>query len=225
MEVARHAQGRPRGRADRPRRPSRGRGHDGAVDAAEPAHLPGRNRRRRRRACTSRNPEQHRVRDADHAVDRRHPRDHRRAEAALPGDRRARSTTTSATPPRTARTRCASSAPQCDLVLVVGSPNSSNSNRLRELAEKQGVPAYLIDGAADIRRRNGSKAAPASASPPAPRPRKAWCRDVIARLREARRRRRAANSTANRKTSPSRCPRNCACAWWRNHALCLCFET
>ena len=40
---------------------------------------------------------------------------------------------------------------QCDLVLVVGSPNSSNSNRLRELAEKQGVPAYLIDGAADIR--------------------------------------------------------------------------
>ena len=41
---------------------------------------------------------------------------------------------------------------QCDLVLVVGSPNSSNSNRLRELAEKQGVPAHLIDGAGDIRR-------------------------------------------------------------------------
>jgi 4-hydroxy-3-methylbut-2-enyl diphosphate reductase len=38
----------------------------------------------------------------------------------------------------------------CDLVLVVGSPNSSNSNRLRELAEKQGVSAFLIDGAADI---------------------------------------------------------------------------
>jgi len=38
-----------------------------------------------------------------------------------------------------------------DLVLVVGSVNSSNSNRLRELAEKQGVPAYLIDGAEDIR--------------------------------------------------------------------------
>jgi 4-hydroxy-3-methylbut-2-enyl diphosphate reductase len=36
--------------------------------------------------------------------------------------------------------------------LVVGSPNSSNSNRLRELAEKQGVPAYLIDGAQDIDR-------------------------------------------------------------------------
>ena len=41
---------------------------------------------------------------------------------------------------------------QCDIVLVVGSPNSSNSNRLRELAEKQGISAYLIDGADDIRR-------------------------------------------------------------------------
>ena len=39
---------------------------------------------------------------------------------------------------------------QCDLVLVVGSPNSSNSNRLRELAERDGVQAYLIDGAAEI---------------------------------------------------------------------------
>jgi len=40
---------------------------------------------------------------------------------------------------------------QCDLVFVVGSPNSSNSNRLREIAEKKGVPAYLIDGAEDIK--------------------------------------------------------------------------
>ena len=38
----------------------------------------------------------------------------------------------------------------CDLVLVVGSPNSSNSNRLRELAEREGVEAYLIDGADEI---------------------------------------------------------------------------
>ena len=42
-------------------------------------------------------------------------------------------------------------AQRVDLVLVVGSVNSSNSNRLRELAEKQGVPAYLVDGADDIR--------------------------------------------------------------------------
>ncbi|AER56811.1 4-hydroxy-3-methylbut-2-enyl diphosphate reductase [Pseudoxanthomonas spadix] len=41
-------------------------------------------------------------------------------------------------------------ARQCDLVLVVGSPNSSNSNRLRELAERDGVEAYLIDGAQEI---------------------------------------------------------------------------
>ena len=41
-------------------------------------------------------------------------------------------------------------ADTCDLILVVGSPNSSNSNRLREIAEKKGVPAYLIDGAEDI---------------------------------------------------------------------------
>ena len=41
-------------------------------------------------------------------------------------------------------------AAECDLVLVVGSPNSSNSNRLRELAEREGVEAYLIDGAGEI---------------------------------------------------------------------------
>lgn len=41
-------------------------------------------------------------------------------------------------------------AEDCDLVLVVGSPNSSNSNRLRELAERMGTPAYLIDGAEDM---------------------------------------------------------------------------
>jgi 4-hydroxy-3-methylbut-2-enyl diphosphate reductase len=41
-------------------------------------------------------------------------------------------------------------AHQCDLVLVVGSPNSSNSNRLRELAEREGVEAHLVDGASEI---------------------------------------------------------------------------
>jgi 4-hydroxy-3-methylbut-2-enyl diphosphate reductase len=41
-------------------------------------------------------------------------------------------------------------AQHVDVFLVLGSTNSSNSNRLRELAEKQGVPAYLIDGAEDI---------------------------------------------------------------------------
>ena len=42
-------------------------------------------------------------------------------------------------------------APQCDVVIVVGSPNSSNSNRLREVAEHIGVEAYMVDSAADLR--------------------------------------------------------------------------
>jgi 4-hydroxy-3-methylbut-2-en-1-yl diphosphate reductase len=41
-------------------------------------------------------------------------------------------------------------AKQCDLLLVVGSKNSSNSNRLCELAQREGVDSYLIDGAEDI---------------------------------------------------------------------------
>jgi len=44
-------------------------------------------------------------------------------------------------------------AGQCDLMLVVGSPNSSNSNRLRELAANQGIPAYLVDDAGQIQSR------------------------------------------------------------------------
>jgi hypothetical protein len=40
----------------------------------------------------------------------------------------------------------------CDLILVVGSPNSSNSTRLMELSQKKGVPAYLIDNVSEIQR-------------------------------------------------------------------------
>jgi 4-hydroxy-3-methylbut-2-en-1-yl diphosphate reductase len=71
---------------------------------------------------------------------------------------------------------------QCDIVLVVGSPNSSNSNRLRELAEKQGVPAYLIDGAEDIRREwlDGRRRVGLTAGASAP---EGLVRDVIERLR------------------------------------------
>ena len=42
-------------------------------------------------------------------------------------------------------------APQVDIVIVVGSPNSSNSNRLREVAENMGVDAYMVDSAEDLR--------------------------------------------------------------------------
>jgi 4-hydroxy-3-methylbut-2-enyl diphosphate reductase len=71
---------------------------------------------------------------------------------------------------------------QCDIVLVVGSPNSSNSNRLRELAEKQGVSAYLIDGADDIRREwlDGRQRIGLTAGASAP---EGLVKDVIERLR------------------------------------------
>jgi len=42
-------------------------------------------------------------------------------------------------------------APQCEVVIVVGSPNSSNSNRLREVAEHIGAQAYMVDSAASLR--------------------------------------------------------------------------
>ncbi len=74
-------------------------------------------------------------------------------------------------------------AVECDLVLVVGSPNSSNSNRLRELAEKVGVPAYLIDGADDIRSEwlSGRERIGLTAGASAP---ERLVQGVVARLRE-----------------------------------------
>ena len=41
---------------------------------------------------------------------------------------------------------------ECDLLVVVGSKSSSNSNRLRELADRAGIPGYLVDGPDDLRR-------------------------------------------------------------------------
>jgi 4-hydroxy-3-methylbut-2-enyl diphosphate reductase len=72
---------------------------------------------------------------------------------------------------------------ECDLVLVVGSPNSSNSNRLRELAEKQGVPAHLIDGAEDIDRAwiEGKSRIGVTAGASAP---ESLVQGVVAKLRE-----------------------------------------
>ncbi len=61
-------------------------------------------------------------------------------------------------------------AEQCDLVLVVGSTNSSNSNRLREVAERRGTPAYLVDTADEIQRDwlEGCRAVGVSAGASAP---------------------------------------------------------
>lgn len=70
-----------------------------------------------------------------------------------------------------------------DLVLVVGSRNSSNSNRLREIAEKSGVPAYLIDAAGEIRREwlTGRVVIGVTAGASVP---EVLVSEVIARLRE-----------------------------------------
>ncbi|OUL25844.1 4-hydroxy-3-methylbut-2-enyl diphosphate reductase [Nostoc sp. RF31YmG] len=74
-------------------------------------------------------------------------------------------------------------ARECDLVLVVGSPNSSNSNRLSELARREGVESYLIDDADEIDPRwvAGKQRIGLSAGASAPQ---VLVDGVIARLRE-----------------------------------------
>ncbi len=69
----------------------------------------------------------------------------------------------------------------CDVVFVVGSPNSSNSNRLREIARLQGVPAYLIDDPEQIKPQwlKGKKRAGVTAGASAP---ESLVAKVIARL-------------------------------------------
>lgn len=72
---------------------------------------------------------------------------------------------------------------QCDLILVVGSQTSSNSTRLKEIAEKQGLPAYLIDSADEIRREwlDGRQRIGVTAGASAP---EVLVEQVVARLRE-----------------------------------------
>jgi 4-hydroxy-3-methylbut-2-enyl diphosphate reductase len=74
-------------------------------------------------------------------------------------------------------------AQQSDVVIVVGSPNSSNSNRLREVAELLGVPAYMVDTAADLRPEwvEGKARVGLSAGASAP---EVLVEEVVARLRE-----------------------------------------
>ena len=71
----------------------------------------------------------------------------------------------------------------CDVLVVVGSRTSSNSNRLREIAEKQGIPGYLVDGAADLRPEwfEGRRAVGVTAGASAP---EVLVREVVNRLRE-----------------------------------------
>ncbi|SAK39305.1 4-hydroxy-3-methylbut-2-enyl diphosphate reductase [Caballeronia temeraria] len=74
-------------------------------------------------------------------------------------------------------------APQCDVVIVVGSPNSSNSSRLREVAEKRGIPSYMVDSPTQIDPRwvEGKKRIGVTAGASAP---EVLAQAVIARLRE-----------------------------------------
>jgi 4-hydroxy-3-methylbut-2-enyl diphosphate reductase len=74
-------------------------------------------------------------------------------------------------------------APMCDVVIVVGSPNSSNSNRLREVAANLGREAYLVDNADDLRAEwiEGKRTVGVTAGASAP---EVVVHDVIRRLQE-----------------------------------------
>ncbi len=74
-------------------------------------------------------------------------------------------------------------APMCDVVIVVGSPNSSNSNRLREVAANLGREAYLIDKADDLKADwiRGKRTVGVTAGASAP---EVLVHDVILRLQE-----------------------------------------
>ena len=74
-------------------------------------------------------------------------------------------------------------APRCDVVIIVGSPNSSNSNRLREVASRRGTSAFMIDNAADLQREwvSGKRAIGITAGASAP---EVLVQKVIARLKQ-----------------------------------------
>ena len=74
-------------------------------------------------------------------------------------------------------------AQQCDVVIVVGSPNSSNSNRLREVAANQNVPAYMVDNARELKPEwlAGASRVGVSAGASAP---EVLVQEVISRLME-----------------------------------------
>ena len=74
-------------------------------------------------------------------------------------------------------------AQQCDVVIVVGSPNSSNSNRLREVAANQNVAAYMVDNARELKAEwvAGATRVGVTAGASAP---EVLVQEVVARLRE-----------------------------------------
>ena len=73
-------------------------------------------------------------------------------------------------------------APQCDVVIVVGSPNSSNSNRLREVAANRGIAAYMVDNAGELEPQwiEGKRRVGVTAGASAP---EVLVREVVSRLK------------------------------------------
>jgi len=74
-------------------------------------------------------------------------------------------------------------APQVDLVIVVGSKASSNSNRLRELSEKLGVPSYMVDAPEQLEEKwfEGKKRIGLTAGASAP---ESLAQSIVARIQE-----------------------------------------
>ena len=137
---------RPDDRPDRPRRPRGGRGHErpgAGADRAGPGprqdartvELPaaGRSPTSPRPPCRSTRPARSSAPSRSDTPTSKGP----------PGR-------TSATPPRTGRTPSRSSSPRVDVLLVIGSKNSSNSNRLAEVARERGKPGYLVDDETEV---------------------------------------------------------------------------
>ena len=129
-----------------------------------------------------RDPGAGRRRDADDAFRRRHGRRARGAAAAFP---------TLSTPRKedicyatqNRQDAVKKLVADCDVIIVVGSPSSSNSNRLREIAEKAGMPGYLVDGPDDLRAEwfAGNRRVGVTAGASAP---ELLVQRVVARLRE-----------------------------------------
>ena len=86
-------------------------------------------------------------------------------------------------------------ARECDLVLVIGSTNSSNSNRLVEVAREHGAASHLIDNHTQVRGGVAARESRPSASPPAPAPPRSWSRASS-----------ASSASAAPTTSPSSAP-------------------
>ena len=168
-------QARPRDRADRPCRPSRGGRHHGPVAATARSRWSRPSRTSTR--FVPEDAEQSRLCDADDAVGRRHrATSSTRSSAAFPtivGPHK--EDICYATTNRQEAVKRV--APHVDAMIVVGAPNSSNSQRLHEVAERAGCPLRRA-GAARRRHRLDAvrRASRGSASPPAPRRPRCWSR-------------------------------------------------